>query len=1192
MRLKLLEIQGFKSFPDKTKLTFDQDITAVIGPNGSGKSNISDSIRWVLGEQSNKQLRGQKMEDVIFGGTAIRKPLGFAEVTIVFDNADRGLNFDDDTVSVTRRYYRSGESEYKINGAAVRLKDVHELFMDTGLGRDGYSMIGQGRIDEIVGSKSDERRDIFEEAAGISRFRYRKQEATRQLARAEENMLRLRDILEELEGRVGPLKEQSEKAQEFLDISVEKKDLEIGLWLNTIDRSKDELREHENKLTIAKAQYDKIEKELTELEVKGEINSRDMQSIAVQIDAIRRERSKTDEQSAQTKSEIAVLENTVLHNNQTIERIKRDIESAALSDDSINEEIDEKRSKIESIQAIINEKNDELNDKNEQLSSLTDDSGDVSTQIENKNRILNELSSKISENKVKKITAEQSAEEIKARLAGYDDEYKLLQNNADDAEKELEKLKIDLDRCDEQITECRNIVNGVQMKLASRNKRVDEKKDEIDRLRLDIGEHERRIKILEDLERNMEGFSYAVKAVTKEAARGNLRGIHGPVSRLINVPSKYSTAIETALGAASQNIVVSNEEDAKRAIYFLKNSNGGRATFLPISSIKANYLRENGVDDCVGFVGIASSLVTYDSKYSDIVANLLGRTVIAEDMDSAVAMAKKFGYRFRTVTLDGQVVNAGGSLTGGSHAKNAGVLSRTAQIEKLREKVKQLNECFESEQATYKTMSEEAAKMNATLQTASSELTTANEDKIRVEGEIRLLTEQHKTAKIGLDSLKSEQASSNDRIAQYLKAAADALSEITKAERQKADMEQDIESLTGGRDKLAERRNQLSEQSGALRLEIIGHTKDVENLQSSIEQLTLSLSDRTERTNDLQSEIDEINRQNEDILKKIEQLNTLKDGFIAANSNAEEDIERLSKKREELEKESMRDRTTERDKLDEREKISGDIARLTERRDVMENEYNDIISKLFDEYELTLSAAQEIAVIPEDITAANKRLNELKRRIKALGSVNVAAIEEYKEVAERYEFMKSQIEDIEKSKRELTKLIGELTSTMKDMFVSQFDIIAKNFTEVFKELFGGGTAELKLTDPENVLESGIDIFVQPPGKNIAIIEQLSGGEKALIAVSIYFAIMKVNPPPFCLLDEVEAALDEVNVDRFAAYLRKMSDKTQFIVITHRRGTMEEADVLYGVTMQEKGISKLLSIDVSQIEKTLSSKVNK
>ena len=1189
MRLKSIEIQGFKSFPDKTKLTFDKDITAVIGPNGSGKSNISDSVRWVLGEQSSKSLRGQKMEDVIFGGTALRKALGFAEVSLALDNTDRKLKYDNDEVIVTRRYFRSGDSEYKINGATVRLKDIHELFMDTGLGRDGYSMIGQGRIDEIVGSKSDERRDIFEEAAGISRFRYRKIEAERKLNHAEENLIRLRDIMAELQSRVGPLAEQSKKAQEFLSYSGEKRELEIGLWLNTLNNSKELLREQDYKITLAKSQYEKIERELVAIEQEFEIGSQDSQKIIVQIDAIRRAAAQAEEQAAEIRGEIAVLENTIFHNNETIARLNRDIETANSDDESVDREIALKQKNIEEIELTAGKKADELNAALEKLNSLADDSGDFSQKIEDKNNQLNLLTAQISEKRVKLVTAQTSQSEIESGFSLLDANMLQLESQIAAATEEIGAINKDLENCENQIQECANIVKGHEFKVQSRRNKAEEKKAELDKLQLDIGEKLRRAQILEDLEKNLEGFSYAVKAVSKQAAHGMLKGIHGPVSRLISVPSEYATAIEIALGAAMQNIVTQTEEDAKRAINFLKTSNGGRTTFLPLTNIKSNPLKESGLDGCVGFVGIAAELIKYDAKYKDVVGSLLARTVVAEDMDSAVAMARKFGYRFKVVTLDGQVVNAGGSLTGGSHAKNAGLLNRAGQIEDIRKQAQKMQEEYDSKAQQFKQITEELSKMNAELIAAQSELTTANEDKIRLNGELKRLTEQNLTSTAQLDAIKKQKSESVGRVDTYLEEAKVVSGEILLAEAKKAEIEAEISLLTGGRDKLSEVRNNLSEQVSALRLELIGYTKDTEAIKPAIAQLESAKTDRESRVAQLNSEIAELNLKNEENTVKIGELNQLTTGFSQQSTSSEQEIAQLNQKRTELEQRNYKLRNDEREKTSDREKISGELARLTERKDVMEKELDDIIGKLYDEYELTRNEAEQMGIVIDDIPKATKRLNELKQSIRKLGSVNVSAIEEYKEVAERYEFMKAQIDDVEKSRSELYKLISELTSTMKEMFITQFDLINKNFTEVFKELFGGGTAELRLTDPKEVLETGIEIIAQPPGKNISIIEQLSGGEKALIAVAIYFAIMKVNPPPFCLLDEVEAALDEVNVDRFAAYLRRMSGATQFIIITHRRGTMEEADVLYGVTMQEKGVSKLLSIDVSQIEKTLGNK---
>ena len=1192
MRLKSIEIQGFKSFPDKTKLTFEKDITAVIGPNGSGKSNISDSVRWVLGEQSSKSLRGLKMEDVIFGGTAVRKPMGFAEVSLTLDNADRTLDFDGDEVTITRRYFRSGESEYKINGAAVRLKDIHELFMDTGLGRDGYSMIGQGRIDEIVGSKSDERRDIFEEAAGISKYRYRKLDAERKLAHAEENLVRLRDILQELEGRVGPLEEQSKKAQAFLEYSEEKKELEIGLWVRTLQQSTELLREQDYKITLAQAQYDQVTRELTDIEAQSEISLQDSQRITVQMDEVRRQAAKSEEQAAQTNSEIAVLENTILHNGETIARLQRDIADIDSDDQTADGRIAALQQTVEAVLQQRQQAADGLEQLLLQLHALADDSGSYSKQIEEKNRALNELSASVAEQQVVLARAQTSKAEIQTRMTEIDDVLQTLEQTLQQAAQEMQAVTADLTDAQQRITECENVVNGHALMLQTRQQKLQKHKEELERRRLDIDEKRRRAQILEDLEKNMEGFSYAVKAVSKAAKHGTLRGIHGPVSRLIKVPGKYAAAIETALGAAMQNIVVDSENDAKRAISYLKNANAGRATFLPLTAVKGNSLREKGVSDCAGFIGMAAQLITYDPAYEQIVSSLLGRTVVSQDMDTAVETAKKFGYRFRVVTLDGQVVNAGGSLTGGSHAKNAGLLNRAAKIAELRAEAEQMQAALDADMQRYKQDAEDLTKREAQMQAAQSELAVAHEDQIRLQSELRRLTEQHNTTDADLQRLRQQKQEAAKRDTGFDQQVRQAMQQMDAAHQQKNELEQALALLTGGRDQLADKRDALSKQVSDVKLQIIGYDKDVAMHRQSIEQLQASKTDQQARVQNLQAEIDEYAQKNQQLQQKITQLQQMRDGFSSSSEDFEQQMQALNRRRGELEQQVVTLRAREKDLSAEKEKNNGELARLTARRENMEKEYDEIVAKLFDEYELTRSQAEEIGVPVSDEKAASRRLNELKQRIRQLGSVNVAAIEEYKEVSERYTFLRAQIADVQKAKEELYKLIQSLTDKMKTLFVQRFDAISRHFTEVFKELFGGGTAQLKLSDPANVLETGIEIIAQPPGKNISIIEQLSGGEKALIAVAIYFAIMKVNPPPFCLLDEVEAALDEVNVDRFAAYLRRMSHDTQFIIITHRRGTMEEADVLYGVTMQEKGVSKLLSIDVSQIESTLSEHVRR
>ncbi len=1188
VKLKSVEIQGFKSFPDKTKLTFEKDITAVIGPNGNGKSNISDSIRWVLGEQSSKTLRGQKMEDVIFNGTVRRRPLGFAEVSLTLDNSDRTLNFDNDEVTVTRRYYRSGESEYKLNGASVRLKDIHELFMDTGLGRDGYSMIGQGRIDEIVGAKSNDRREIFEEAAGISKYRYRKQEAERKLAHAEENLVRLRDIFAELEGRVGPLEEQSRKAQAFLDLSEQKRSLEIGLWLNTVEHSKTQLREQDYKITLARSQYDGITNELANIEAGSEISMQDSRQITARIDEIRREQTKAEEESSRIKGDIAVLQNTAQMNLQTKQMLAADIDRAAEDDDKTTERIAECEQQI----ALLSDNKEELVKQQSEISSqmnlLADDSGGKTEQIEQKNRELSRIALDISNSRVALAKAQTAADELRTRSLEADETIQKLNAAVSEYESELSQLKDDMKSVDEKISESSNVASGNELMLRSRNKKLEDLRSGLSELQGKVSEYERRAQILSDLEKNMDGFSGAVKAVTNEAKRGTLRGVHGLVSRLIKVDDKYGVAIETALGAAMQNIVVEDENSAKRAMEMLKRNKAGRATFLPLTSVKANRLREDASGES-GYVGRADELVEFDKKYTDIIGWLLGRTVICEDIDYAVAMARKFSYHFRIVTLDGQVVNAGGSLTGGSHVRGAGLLGRAAEIERLHEKARQTKSQYDEQNEKFKSLEAEVLKFEAQITAAKDEINIAMQDKARLESELRLVGEQKDAALRNIKELSDLKTDFEKRGSSTDSEASDALRIISESETLKSRLEREIELLSGGRDELQARRDELAATHSQLGMKILETEKNIDVQRSVIEQCKLNISDRVSRVESLKAQIGSLENENEEISHKIEQHKILISGFSAKFEDSDRQIADLEERRDELEQKTYALRAREKELSGQKEYAASELARLSAKKETLQREYDNVIAKLFDEYELSVDQAIELGIEIEDEKAAASQLNSLRAKIRALGTVNLAAIEEFKEVNERYLFMKEQIDDVETSKQQLSKLINGLTTQMKEMFREKFAIISSNFAEVFREMFGGGTASLELRDPEDILNSDIDINVQPPGKSISILEQLSGGEKALVAVSIYFAIMKVNAPPFCLLDEVEAALDDVNVDRFAKYLRRMSGNTQFIVITHRRGTMEEADVLYGVTMQEAGVSKLLSIDVSQIEKTLEGK---
>ena len=1186
MLLSSIQIQGFKSFADKTVLKFGRGITAVVGPNGSGKSNISDAVRWVLGEQSTKSLRGQSMEDVIFGGTDNRRPHGFCEVTLNIDNADRTLNFDNDFVSITRRFYRSHESEYLINNVSVRLKDVHELFMDTGLGRDGYSMIGQGKIDNIISTKSDERRDIFEEASGISKYRYRKTEAERKLTAAEDNLLRLKDILDELEARVGPLEEQSKKAEKFLTLAEEKKQLEIGLWLYTLNNSKDALRAQESKIATAQMQYKEIEEALNEFDTKSEQNTAQFTFITSQIENIRQRIALSNEETVKFEGEISVLNNDILHNNETIERLNAEKKALEDSDLTAKQEIENKRNLATCKQEVIDELNEKLSTLENNLNNLLTDSESISRKIEEQIKTLNVLSVKTSDLRVEMTTSNTSIDEINSRRGIIDDLLKQNESEKQILSKEFDETKELLDKTESDIESLQNSIKGYELRLNNRNDELKELTEKSNELHLDIEAKRRRVQILTELENSMEGFSHAVKKVVAESDKGILRGVHGPLSKLISVDKKYSVAIETALGNAIQNVVVDTEADAKRAINYLKTNNAGRATFMPISSTTSREFKENGFDDIYGFVGVASDLINVDKKYETIIKHLLAGTVVTEDIDSATTLAKKYNYRVKVVSLDGQVINPGGTYTGGSLVKQAGMLSRAADIKRIEAEIEKL---CEKEKSTLKLLDDAVsavAEVNADIIAVKADLTNANEDKIRALAELKRIDDLINNVNTSINALIEERDGSDEKIKTLNEKANSAAKQIAELEAQKSSIQAEIDQMTGGRDTLSQNRESLTNDITEIKLQIIENQKDAASLNASADDIEHTISNRALRAGEIDAEIAavgfKISQLNSDISAHVDEIDNIKQKIADYNKQ----IENLMNERNEVEKSGVELRSSERERTLEREKIGGELARLTERKDVMMKEYDDVIRQLFDEYQLTKSEAESVAIEIEKPAEAKKQLAETKSKIRSLGNVNVSAIEEYKEVKERYDFMNDQVEDVEKARSELRKLINQLTIQMQEMFVEGFAKINENFTKTFKELFGGGSAELKLTDPDNILESGIDIEARLPGKNVPSLNGLSGGEKALVALSIYFAIMKVNAPPFCFLDEVDTALDDINVDRFADYMKRSDFNTQFICVTHRRGTMESADMLYGVTMQEKGVTKLLELNVAELEKKL------
>lgn len=1182
MVLRTLEMQGFKSFPDKTELTFGKGITAVVGPNGSGKSNISDAVRWVLGETSSKSLRGSKMEDVIFGGTSSRKALGFAQVQLTLDNSDGTLKDKGEIVTVMRRYYRSGESEYKIDGELVRRKDIHELFMDTGLGSDGYSMVGQGKIDSIISAKNEDRRELFEEAAGISRFRHKRTDAQRRLDQAQENLVRLLDILGELESRVGPLKEQSEKAAKFIELSEERKTLEIGVWLNKINKFTNDLRDQEHKIDAANASYEICSNELQSIEEEIEQVIAGIAKINTEIEEIRADSANFEEEAVRKDGEASVLEATLKHNNETIERLKNDISLADEGNITIDTQIEEREQFIRDSAENSKKKNEELQNVSDEMEALVSSNEAFSKITVELNQRITALTFKLTDCRVKCSKAKSSIEEIEARRGTVDDNISAIENELEIEGAHKAESEENLKFLNERIDENNNSMSGYQLKVKNKTDKADALKDKLEKINRALAEKQSKARMLSDLEKNMEGYSGAVKAVMRQSEAKALGGIHGPLSQLIQVKNEYSMAVEVALGAAMQNIVTSTEADAKRAIYYLKNNRIGRATFLPISNIKGRQLDEHGLDDNLGFVDIASNLVSCDNKYKEIISNLLSRVVVVDDMDCAIGIAKRYNNRFKIVTLDGQVMNPGGSMSGGSAAKGAGILSRANTIEELNTQAKKLSEEAEEIAAEFKVALEEANHAAARLQAAEAEFQTAKEDVIRAEGEDKLIKDKMASLKNQLSLLASEKENSQERIELLEKEFVDGEKDIASVQAEIDEAEKQLSSVSDNAEEVASEREALRRKTEELKLQIVSLDRDAEAAKQAVEELRLRKTTQSSRVKSIEDEIAEIESKNENLIAGINEIKAEANEFRKKASNSNADVSNQLERRNELEKRSTELRVLERNKTEERSNISSELVRLDERKIAMRKEYDELNDMLFEQYELTRREAENLNIVIEDMAAAKRRLNEIKHSIKKLGSINVGAIEEYKEVSERYEFLKEQIDDIEKSKQELGKIIDDLTVSMSEKFLTQFNKINNEFKVCFADFFGGGNGEIVLEQPDNCLESPIEIKIQPPGKSVQNINLFSGGEKSLAAMALLFSVLKVTPSPFCIYDEVEAALDDVNVERFAKYMRKMTSDTQFISITHRRGTMEEADVLYGVTMQEKGVSKLLELQSAEL----------
>lgn len=1182
MLLRTLEMQGFKSFPDKTELTFGKGITAVVGPNGSGKSNISDAVRWVLGETSTKSLRGSKMEDVIFGGTSARKPLGFAQVVLTLDNSDNSLKDKGEIVTVSRRYYRSGESEYKIDGEIVRRKDIHELFMDTGLGADGYSMVGQGKIDSIISAKNEDRRELFEEAAGISRFRHKRKDAERRLEQAQENLVRLLDILGELESRVGPLKTQSEKAKKFLEFSDEKKTLEIGVWLSKINKFTNELRMQEHKIDAANVSYEQCNTELENIESEIESVLAKITEINLEIEQSRSGVAAFEEEAVRKEGEIQVLNATLDHNNETIERLKNDISAADDTGLSIDEQIAAKHAFIEENDAKSQAKHIELQAVTNELNKIISDNDDISGQNSQLTKELADLTLKLSDCKVRCSQAVSSIEEIKSRLSAIDETVQSVDKEIETASAQKQETEDNITFIKERIAEYENSMDGYRLKLKNKTEKAEKIKADYDKLVRSLEEKQSKARMLSDLEKNMEGFAGSVKAVMRQSASKALSGINGTLAQLISVDNDYSTAVEVALGAAMQNIVVDNEADAKRAINYLKQNNQGRATFLPVSAIKPRYIDEKNLDDNFGFVDIAANLVDCDAKYKNIVSNLLGRVMIVEDIDCAIGISKRYNNKYKIVTLDGQVMNPGGSMTGGSRSRGAGILSRANMIDELNAEAEKIKAQVDEIAQSYKKAMEEANLAAADVQGADADLRNAKEELIRAEGDDKLASDKLKSLGDRKAALISEKENADGRIMLFEEADKKASRESDAVQNQINDVEAKLGEISNGVDELTQKRETVRKRSEEINLELVTLAKDTEAAKLAVDELELRKSTQSDRVKSITDEIEQYEAKNQNLMLSISDVQSTVNELRAKAKSADDAIRDRITYRDNCEKRNVELRTEEKTKTSDREKLSAELVRLEERKNNMQKEFDDLNDMLFEQYELTRPEAEALGIVIENMAEAKKRLHEIKVAIRALGSINVGAIEEYKEVSERYEFLKEQIGDIEKSKSELQNIIEDLTSSMSEKFLTQFKKINEEFKVSFADFFGGGKGELILEEPDNCLESAIEIKIQPPGKSVQNINLFSGGEKSLAAMALLFSVLKVTPSPFCIYDEVEAALDDVNVERFAKYMRKMTDKTQFISITHRRGTMEEADVLYGVTMQEKGVSKLLELQSAEL----------
>ena len=1198
MYLKSLEMQGFKSFPDKTKLNFEEGTTIIVGPNGSGKSNISDAMRWVLGEISSKSIRGTKMEDIIFGGADSRRPMGFAEVSVTFENTGEcRLDCPYDEVTVTRRYYRGGESEYFINRRAVRLKDVYELFMNTGIGRDGYSIIGQGKIAEIISRKSDERRSIFEDAAGIAKYRHKKNETERKLASTEENMTRVNDIFVEVEAQVGPLEKEAERAKRALDLLETKKKVDVQLWLYDTDKIRADIASNDELFKHAEFDLNTAEESISDFERQNDHLFEASQTNKIESERLYSLIKAQTETNHTLDSEYRVRESNIVHTGELLASAEKDLASSEKAKMDEEKAIENRDVNIKTLEEELRKRKFEheaaLADQNATTEKIVTLDENIASAFED----IQELESQAVDVKVRisvlenaKNTDRDKNASILEEIAGYDKISGELESRASTKQLTIDKYEAEISNVDNEIEELAEELSVAYAKQTEMRKNVSDacfKRDSV----------AQRIENFKTMEEHFEGYNSSVRFVMQKYAEGAITDasgvrcskIYGPLSKVISVEDKYVTAIETALGVNLQNIVVADENAAKAAMYALKRAEAGRATFFPLTSMKGQTPTQEmkEAERYTGYIGVADALVSCDVKFKDVVSNLLGRTVIFDNIDNATVMAKALRYRVRAVTLDGQQINVGGSFTGGAFKQKNGILSRAGEIKRLESDLVNLSKDVEAKEKE--------------LLDLEKKISDAEDSKQSLEDRRSLISIMQNNETHQLEQLKAK-LDANNMLVEKLKTDLQTISETS------ARCEDDLAALAENEKALRTRISEISDyrlEKDRERSALIDHRDET---VSKCTELYIAISD-VQKDIETENTLKENSRQHieeclEDIASHKERIKTYTEQIAILKKDneqnrldaksGEEALEKLNAERAQLEENSMefeRKRNAinakMREKMSQKELIYREYTRLENKLTQLRADQDKLASKLWDEHELTRADAIELgypALDSKSRPEAAAKQTECRNRLRAIGNVDLDAVNKYQEVKSRYDYMKGQIKDLTEAKKDLEEIIADLEKQMRTAFLTAFNNINENFNRVFGELFGGGQAELSLTDPEDVLTSGIEIKAAPPGKIIKSLMQLSGGEQAFVATALFFAILQVNPTPFCILDEIEAALDEVNVVRFAQYIKRYSKETQFVIITHRRGTMEAANRLYGVTMPEHGISKVLALDVEEISK--------